>query len=235
MIKIDLHMHTGDDPFDGLPYTATQLIDKAVALEFAAIAITLHRKVFDDERVFDYARAKGLLLIQAVEWSFAGRDVLLFNIPPRDVDRLKTYADLRAYRRERGAELLVIAPHPFYPKGCCLGRELERNLDLFDAIEIAGMHFTWFDAFNNRARRFAAQHGKPLIANSDAHALWMFGQHFTRVDAAPTVPAIFASIRQGRVEPVSPPVTVAKSLRMLVFDRLLVRKKGRVIVSFPEA
>ncbi|MCG3149603.1 MAG: hypothetical protein PCFJNLEI_03068 [Verrucomicrobiae bacterium] len=233
MIKVDLHMHTGDDPYDGLPYTAVQLIDKAVALHYAAIAITLHMKVFDDERVFDYARDRGLLLIQAVEWRFGGRDVLIYNIPPADAARLKTLADLRAYRRERGDDLLVVAPHPFYPASHCLGRELERNIDLFDAIEVAGMHYRWFDAFNNRARQVASEHGKPVIANSDTHGLWMFGRHYTLVDAVPTVPAIFKAIRQGKVQPVSPPVTLWESLRMFIFDKLLERKAGRVTVSFP--
>src|SRR5258708_16320195 len=110
MIKIDLHMHTGDDPYDGLPYTATQLIDKAVALGYAAIAITLHEKVFDDQRVFDYARAKGLLLIQAVEGNFEGSDVLLYNITAHDADRLKTFTDLRAYRRGPGGVLFLCVP-----------------------------------------------------------------------------------------------------------------------------
>jgi predicted metal-dependent phosphoesterase TrpH len=234
MIKVDLHMHTGDDPYDGLPYTAAELIDKAVALQFGAIAITLHEKVFDDARVFAYAREKGLLLIQAVEWNFAGADVLLYNITPGDAARLKTLEDLRAYRRERGEELLVVAPHPFYPASHCLGRELERNIDLFDAIEVAGMHFLWFDAFNNRARAVARRRGKPVIANSDAHGLWMFGRHYTWVDAEPTMPAIFAAIRQGKVQPVSPPITLWDSVRMFCLDKLLERKAGRVRVSFPE-
>jgi predicted metal-dependent phosphoesterase TrpH len=218
-----------------LPYTATQLIDKAVTLGYAAIAITLHEKVFDDQRVFDYARERGLKLLQAAEWTFDDRDVLLLNITPADAAKLKTFADLRAYRRERGADLLVVAPHPFYPKSHCLGPELERNIDLFDAIEIAGMKFSWFDHYNNQARAVAAKHGKPLLANSDAHALWMFGQHYTLVDAAPTLPTIFAAIRQGSTQPVSPPVTVWECLRMFVLDRIFERKRGRVLVSFPEA
>ena len=235
MIKIDFHMHTGDDPFDGLPYTATQLIDKAVALNYAAIAITLHETVFDDQRVFDYARERGLLLIQAGEWSFHDRDVLLINITPGDAARLKTFDDLRAYRRERGDDLLVIAPHPFYPKSHCLGRELEKNIDLFDAIEIAGMKFSWFDRFNHQARATAAKYGKPLIANSDSHGLWMFGRHYTLVNAAPNLRSIFAAIGQGQSELVSPPVTVSDCFRMFVTDPLLHREKGRVIASFPNA
>ena len=41
MIKVDLHMHSGEDPEDGLQYPATALIDRAVELGYGAIAITL--------------------------------------------------------------------------------------------------------------------------------------------------------------------------------------------------
>ena len=232
MIKIDLHMHCGDDPEDGLRYTAVQLIDRAVELGYAAIAITLHRKVLEDERVFDYARQRGLLLIRAVEWTFHGRDVLLYNITQRDADRLKTFDDLRAYRRERGEDLLVVAPHPFYPKGHSLGRYFERNMDVFDAVEIAQIHLSWLDPFNPRAVAVAKKHNKPVIANSDAHNLWMFGRHYTLVDAEPTQASIFAAIRQGKVQPVSPPVSVRDCARMFVIEPLFLRKKGEILSSF---
>jgi predicted metal-dependent phosphoesterase TrpH len=235
VIKIDLHMHSGDDPYDGLRYTAVQLIDRAAELGFAAIAITLHEKVLEDERVFDHARQRGLLLIRAVEWTFGGRDVLLYNITQREVERLKSFDDLRAYRRERGDDLLVIAPHPFYPKGHSLGRKLERNLDVFDAVEIAQIHLSWFNPFNSRAVAIAHKHNKPVIANSDAHNLWMFGRHYTHVDAQPTQASIFAAIRQGKVEPVSPPVTVRECLRMFLVEPLFLRKKGEVLASFDQA
>ena len=53
MIKVDLHMHSGEDPADGLRYPATALIDRAVELGYDAIAITLHGRVIADERVFE--------------------------------------------------------------------------------------------------------------------------------------------------------------------------------------
>ena len=225
-------MHSGEDPYDGLCYTAAELIDRAAKLDYAAIAVTCHEKVLEDERLFEHARAKGVLLIRAVEWSVQGRDVLLYNITQRDAERLKTFADLRAYRRERGEELLVVAPHPCYPRQHSLGRDLEPNIDLFDAVEYTQIHLAWFDHFNQRAVAIARKHSKPVIANSDAHHLWMFGRHHTLVDAEPTQPAIFRAIRQGKVEPVSPPVTVAECFRMFVGDPLLARKKGRVLNSF---
>ena len=233
MIKIDLHMHCGDDPYDGLRYTAVQLVDKAVELGYGAIAITLHEKVIEDERVYEYARNKGLLLIRAVEWNILGRDVLLYNITQHDAERLLSFEDLRAYRRERGDELLVVAPHAFYPRGHSLGREFERNIDVFDAVEIAQIHLPWFDWFNQRAISVAKKHGKPMIANSDAHNLWMFGRHYTLVEAEPTQTSIFAAIRKGNVQPVSPPITVRECFRMFFSEPLLLRRQGEVLESFP--
>jgi predicted metal-dependent phosphoesterase TrpH len=233
MIKVDLHMHSGEDPEDGLQYPATALIDKAVELGYGAIAITLHCKVLENERVFDYAQRKGLLLIRAVEWEIRKRDVLLYNITQREAEKLRTFEDLRACKRERGEDLLIIAPHPFYPKGHSLGREFERNIDLFDAVEYAQIHLPWFDAFNQRAVRIAQKHGKPIIANSDSHNVWMFGRHYTLVDAGQTMSSIFRAIREGRVEWHSPPVSVWECLRMFVFDPLLERRPGRVTESFP--
>lgn len=232
MIKIDLHMHSGEDPEDGLPYPATALIDKAVELGYAAIAITLHGRVLEDQRVFDYARDKGLLLIRAVEWKIQKRDVLLYNVSQRDVDQLKTFDDLRACRRDRGGELLVVAPHPFYIKPHCLGRDLERHIELFDAIEHAMAHVPWLNP-NRAALRIAHQYNKPVIANSDAHGLWMFGRHYTLVDAEPTMPSIFRAIRENRLQWHSPPMWFSEFWRLFVTDALFARKRGRITESFP--
>ena len=233
MIKVDLHLHTGEDPEDGLPYPATRLLDKAAREGFGAIAITLHGRVLEDARVFEYARHRGVLLIPAVEWRVAGADVLLFGaVSQRDVARVRTWDDLRAFRRERGPALLTIAPHPYYPVGQSLQRAVEQQLDLFDAIECAQLHLPWLN-FNKRALDLARQHGKPVVANSDAHHLWMFGRHYTWVAAAPTTAAIFAAIRAGQCQWVSPPVTVWECVKMFVTDPLWERRPGRVVASYP--
>ena len=231
MIKIDLHMHTGEDPDDGLRYPAIALVNKAVELGFGAIAITLHGKVLDDERLFAYARAEGLLLIPAVEWNIEGRDVLLYNITQSDAERILSFDDLRAYKRRRGDDLLVIAPHPYYLKGHCLGRELERNIDLFDAVEYSQMHLSWLNPAE-RARRIAQRHGKPIVANSDAHNLRMFGRHYTLVDAEPTMPSIFRAIRENRVRWHSPHLSVRECMRMFICDPLQRNRPGQIVASF---
>ena len=225
-------MHSGEDPEDGLHYPATALIDRAVELGYGAIAITLHGKVLDDPRVFEYAAGKGLLLIPAIEWQIGGRDVLLYNLTQKDADAIRTYDDLRAIRRERGENFLTIAPHPYYPVGHSLRRDVVRHLDCFDAIEHSQVHLTWLN-FNKRALETALEHGKPVVANSDAHSLWMFGRHYTMVEAAPTLPSIFKAIREDRVKYHSPPITVWECLKLFVFDPLIYRKSGRITHSFP--
>ncbi|MEI8063651.1 MAG: PHP domain-containing protein [Verrucomicrobiota bacterium] len=233
MIKIDFHIHTGEDPYDGLSYPATVLIDKAATLGYGAIAITLHKKVLEDERYFEYARKKGVLLIRACESRIQKIDVLLYNVTQREVDAVRTFEDLRAFRQAKGDDILVIAPHPFYPINRSLKHRLIEHIDLFDAIEHAQLHLPWLN-FNPRAVRVAQQYRKPIVANSDAHSLWMFGRHYTLVDAALEVHAIFAAIRQNRLEWHSPPVTVWECLKMFVVDPLLHRKKHRIVRSFPD-
>jgi hypothetical protein len=47
--------------------------------------------------------------------------------------------------------------------------------------------------------------------------------------------SIFRAIRQGRVEPHSPPVELWKALRMFLWDPLMERKPGQIMESFPPA
>jgi predicted metal-dependent phosphoesterase TrpH len=173
-------------------------------------------------------------LIKAVEWKIGGLDVVLCNVTgQREVAPVKTWEDLRTLRRDRGESLFVFAPHPYYPIGHSVKRIVEEHLDIFDAIEHAQIYLPWLN-FNRRALHVATEHGKPVIANSDAHNLWMFGRHYTLVDAPPEPTPIWRAIRTGKCEWVSPPLTVMECLRMFVFDPLVVRRPGRIVESFPK-
>ena len=66
-IKIDLHIHTLDDPKDAVDFSAHQLLERARSLGFRVLAITLHDAVFDRKEVFADAAAMGILLIPAAE------------------------------------------------------------------------------------------------------------------------------------------------------------------------
>ena len=85
MLKVDLHLHTADDPVDRISYSSSALVDRAATLGFDALAITLHDHQLDDRWLRDYARERGVLLIPGVERTVGGRHVLLINFSARAV------------------------------------------------------------------------------------------------------------------------------------------------------
>jgi predicted metal-dependent phosphoesterase TrpH len=158
--------------------------------------------------------------------------VLLYNVTQHELERLRSLANLRTFRRDRGDDLLVIAAHPCFFKHS-LNRHLVRDLDLFDAVEYCHLHFPWLN-LNRRGVRIAEQHGKAVVATSDAHNLWMFGRHYTLVDGAPTQASIFRAIREHRVQLHSPHISIWDCLRMIVFDPVLERSPGKTVESFAD-
>ena len=67
MLKVELHAHTDDDPCDHIPHSTRDLIDRASALGYDALAVTLHDRYYDPADDRDYASGKGVLLIAGVE------------------------------------------------------------------------------------------------------------------------------------------------------------------------
>src|SRR4029453_14106428 len=123
-IKIDLHIHTLDDPHDAVDYSAHQLLERAHSLGFRVLAITLHDAVFDRQEVFADAAAMGGLLIPAAEVRLCGADVLIFKVTREEIAALKDFGDLRPLRPRRGNSIFTIAPHPFYVFGSSIGSRL---------------------------------------------------------------------------------------------------------------
>src|SRR6266542_6481296 len=87
-IKIDLHIHTLDDPKDAVDYSAHQLLERARTLGFRALAITLHDAVFNRQEVFADAAAMGILLIPAAEVRLCGADVIILNVTGEEIAAL---------------------------------------------------------------------------------------------------------------------------------------------------
>jgi predicted metal-dependent phosphoesterase TrpH len=206
MLKVDFHTHTADDPVDAIPYSTVELIDRAADLEFDAVAITLHDRQLDIRTVADYATSRGVLLISGVERTILGRHVVLLNFP----SVAESVEDFDAVRRlkDRFPDGLVIAPHPFFPHGNCLRERLTDNADLVDAVEVNAFYTTRIN-YNRRATRWAREHGKPLVGNSDVHRLSLLGRTCTFVEADRTPDAICAAVRAGRVRIDSQPISTA--------------------------
>jgi predicted metal-dependent phosphoesterase TrpH len=204
-IKIDLHIHTLDDPKDAVDFSAHQLLERARSLGFRVLAITLHDAVFDRKEVFADAAAMGILLIPAAEVRLLGADVIILNVTAEEVAGLRNFDDLRRLRSRRGNSIFTVAPHPFYIFGGSIGSRLFAEIDCFDAIELCHFHIGPFNP-NRRAQRVATRFGKPMIATSDAHRLRAFGYHYTSMPmpAALTVENVLAGLRGGPLRLTSP-------------------------------
>jgi len=206
MLKVELHTHTSADPQDYIPHSTTDLIDRAAALGYNALAITLHNRWFDVRSVRDHARARGLTLIPGIEKSIQDKHVLLLNFDAAS-ERVNNFDQLRELRAAQPAGL-VVAPHPYYPAHCCLGHLLEIHADLFDAVELNAFYTSMSTYFNQKATNWARRVGKPIVANADVHRLRQLGTTFSLVDAAPEPEAICAAIRAGRVDIHTEPISV---------------------------
>jgi predicted metal-dependent phosphoesterase TrpH len=217
-IKIDLHIHTLDDPKDAVDYSAHQLLERARLLGFRVLAITLHDAVFERKEVYADATAMGILLIPAAEVRLQGADVIALNVTAEEIADLKDFDDLRRLRARRGSSIFTIAPHPFYVFGSSIGTRLFAEIDCFDAIEVCHFHKGLFNP-NRQAEKVARQFGKPLIATSDAHQLHAFGNHYTRIQVPGelTVANVLAALRSGPLRTTSPPCSFFDLMSTIYF------------------
>jgi predicted metal-dependent phosphoesterase TrpH len=211
MLKVDLHTHTADDPVDRIPYSTHDLIDRAAALGYDALAITLHDRQLDIRPFEAYAAERGIVLVRGIERTIQGKHVVLLNFS-RATEEVANFDDLRRLKsRESG---IVVAPHAFFPAPNCLRGLMDRHADLFDAVEYNGMFTASLD-FNQKAVRWAEQHRKPLVGNGDVHRLAQLGTTYSLVDAQPDAASICAAIAAGRVRVCATPHSWSTAARIM--------------------
>jgi predicted metal-dependent phosphoesterase TrpH len=203
VLKVELHSHSADDPVDRIAYTTNQLIARAAALGYTALAVTLHDRQLDIRPFLSFAAERGVTLIPGIERTIHGKHVLLLNFR-RGAEDVRSFEDLaRLKQRELG---LVVAPHAFFPAPTCLRGLMDRHAGLFDAVEHNAM-FTSSMNFNRRAETWAHEHRKPMVGNGDVHRLRQLGTTYSMVDAEPNADAICAAILAGKVDVVARPLS----------------------------
>ena len=200
-----MHLHSGDDPRDRIRYSTEELFATAAARGLHVVSLTLHDGWSYSEALAECAAGYGLLLIPGIEKTIEGRHVLIYNADA-DANGVETFADLRAYRRP---EMLVMAPHPFFPAKTCLREKLLEHLDLFDAIEFAWFYHPTLN-WNRMAERVAAEHHLPLVVTSDSHTLDRVGRLYSTVEGPRTVENILQCIRQDRLGLHTGPVSLPR-------------------------
>lgn len=194
-LKVDFHLHTQEDPHDYISYNSFKLIDMMAARGFDAIAITNHNKFTWSERLFDYAKERGVVLIRGVERTIRNRHVLLINFK----GELGDYRSLADVARDKTPDNLVIAAHPYFPMPTASGALLDKHPELFDAVEYCHYYMKNMN-FNNWAVARSYDLGKPLVGCSDAHTLRQMGRTYSLVQSEKDPEAIIEAIKEGRVD-----------------------------------
>lgn len=216
-IKTALHVHVKGDPIDKIPYDFKELIDHASNLGFQAIAITCHKHIFPISKAKKYGQKKGILIIPGAEVEIENKHVIILN-PSKEVLKIKTFSQLRKYKSFH-KKSFIIAPHPYYPMTNCLHKKLEKNIDLFDAIEFNYFYTNLID-FNKKALKIAKTYNKPVVGTSDCHTLKVLDSTFSEIEIPDssklTEKLLFDTIKSNRINVITQPLSVLKCASILI-------------------
>ena len=182
---IDLHCHTSAS-FDSLASLGA-VVRAAASRGLTHLAVTDHDRIDAALRAQD-ATPPGLTIIVGEEVNTADGDliaVFLRELVPPGMSAAETIAAVR----EQGG--LVGIPHPFDRLrgfGRKSGAQIESIAGLVDWIETYNARVIGGSA-NERAARFALEHGLPGVAASDSHTGVGVGGSYTAVQGDPSTPA----------------------------------------------
>jgi predicted metal-dependent phosphoesterase TrpH len=195
VLSVELHAHSSLS-YDGRD-SVEALLEQARAVGLDALAVTDHDEIEASLDAVDLAPEYGLVGIPGMEVTSRAGHVLALGVReliPADL----SFDDTIDRIHEAGG--IAVVPHPFQKSRSGVAANVPAaSLARADAIEVYNSRLLTGRG-NRRAKAFAAKHGLPTTAGSDAHVAEMVGQAVTRIDAEPTAEAIVDAIREGRTE-----------------------------------
>ena len=214
-----MHTHSSEDKLDHNTFSAYDLIDRANNLKYSVVALTFHEKVYEGmgfEKAKKYALSRNILLMNGCEANIEEKHVLIYNITDAERRKIKTFKDLRRIRKElekKGRNTLVIAAHPYFKiiGKTSLGKKLEENIDLFDAIEYH-YFYTKLLNFNRKSVELAKKYHKTVVGNCDVHFIENMGTTYTLINSAKDVNSVINAIKSGKIILKTEPIGMIKLL-----------------------
>lgn len=203
MLTVEFHCHTNASPDSQVKpaeLVATcraRGIDRVVVTDHWSIAGALEAKTLDPE------------LVIVGEEVLTDRGELLCAFVSEAIPRRTPYREAIAQLRAQGAFISV--SHPFDPRrGIWIRDELEELAGLVDAFETFNARII-AQRYNRAAAEFAAQHGLPGTAGSDAHTVSELGRAVMRLPDFADAGGLRRVLPQAefQVKPSSPWVRVA--------------------------
>lgn len=204
MLKAEFHTHFNYDTNDFyIKYNIYDLIDEAKQKKFDVLGVTCHDKFFYDKKAEKYAKKNNIILIFGIEKTIEKKHVLILNTNKQS-EKINTFHDLKNFKLEN-KEILIIAPHPYFPTNHCLNDKIIEYKEIFDAFELS-FFFTKRIDFNKKTLKFGQKIKKPFVANSDVHYLNDLGQSFTLIDSKKDIHEIIFAVKKGKTNPVLNPL-----------------------------
>jgi len=191
---IDLHNHTVAS--DGR-LALQELVGLAADAHLDGIGITDHNVL---RRTTD-TKIGRLFVFGGIEVTTAYGELLVFGV---DNDRLPTDNPLALVRAVNDVGGVVIAPHPYSPKGICTNlseKQIDSIVPLLDAIEVLNGQME--DYRNNKALELAQRFGKPCVGGSDCNDKGSALRAATRFGKPiKSLTDMMSEIREGSCEPI---------------------------------
>jgi predicted metal-dependent phosphoesterase TrpH len=192
LIKVDLHIHSSYSR-DSLT-SLEEIIAAAQQQDLGALAILDHNTIAGGLELREIAPFSVIVGEEVMTTAGEIAGLFLSREIPRDLSPQETVARIH----EQGG--LVYVPHPFdsLRRARLEERALMAILEQVDILEVLNARVVR-PADNERAQLFAAAHGLPGGAGSDAHTPVEIGRAY--VEMAPFVDrdSFLSSLAQGRV------------------------------------
>lgn len=205
-LKCCLHSHTNEETREWIFHNAKQLIKTAANLKYDVLAFTCHDFFFDIEDLKEEAKKQGVILIPGIELSINKKHILILNTTA-EITKVKSFEDLKKYK-ERNSNCLIIAPHPYFPGPLCLKQDLEKNIDLFDGIELSHFYLKSIN-YNKQAEYIAKKYQLPLLATGDVHMKEQLLNSYCFLDAEKKdINNILSAIKKQKITNYSKPLTL---------------------------
>lgn len=197
-LKACLHLHVQGDPIENIRYTNSELIEFANQHNFEVLAVTTHNKFIDCAELQNLGNKYGIIIIPGIEQTIEKRHVIILNCD-KSIEAVKTFKQLKQYKQQN-PNCCIIAPHPFHMLPNCLGKDLIKNIELFDAVEWNYFYSELINP-NKKVAKVARKYKKPVVATSDVHILKHMPRCYSHIKAKDkSIDQILNAIKKGQLE-----------------------------------
>jgi hypothetical protein len=192
VLRADLHVHTYHSPDCALrPQDIVALCQRR---GIDCVAITDHNSIAG---ALEVQRLAPFLVIVGEEVRTQGGEIIGLFLQEEVPPGLSAQETVVRIKEQRG---LVLVPHPFdrLRRSTLRGPLLEALAPQLDALEVFNSR-TLLPSHQSLARDFAAKHGLPSTAGSDAHTRWELGRAYVEIPEFQGAGGFLDSLAQGWV------------------------------------